>query len=134
MATQLVFTTTKDGLQTFLEYSLGKATPADFKVHSYSNDVVISEALVLGDLTENIDYSTVILTSGNWTVSYTTKGLATYGISIEMPFTSEEISYGCYITDATSSELIGISKFDSHITIKSSDTLVIETMIFTLDN
>ena len=101
------------GEMKLLEYIVNKDTPTELVLHLFKNNPAISDATVIGDLTEATEagYSVITLAGASWTItSPGGLGTATYAEQT-FTFTTAASIYGYYVTSTTASELLWLEKF-----------------------
>lgn len=96
-----------------LQYIMGLTSPGNKILHLYKNDPSISDATVLGNLTESTEagYALITLYSISWTISQDMSGVTT-ALYSEMPFnfTTGATVYGYYVT-SIAGDLLWVERF-----------------------
>ena len=129
---ELTMITTQEGLETIL--NTGIKGGADFNFKAFNNNVTITEATVIGDLTESSVYTDYTMLNANWVISYTTQGEALYNVSFQLDFTGTDTIYGVYITNSAGTELIGASNFVAPESVENGQPIIFPSVKITLDN
>jgi len=130
----ITMTISKEGLQDILGTSSNSVTQADYVFRALGNNVTITEATILSDLTEATNIGNKTLTGANWTQSYTTKGVNTYTEAFSLTATGATTVYGGYITNSANTVLISGGNFSAPKVLDSADTIDTDSIVQGLDN
>lgn len=124
-----------EGEVLFLSYALNKTSPADVKLHLFTNNHTPAEGDTTASYTESTaaGYSAKTLTGSSWSIS-TTSGTSTASYAAQtFTYTAAETVYGYYVTNNAANKVLWAELFPSAFAIPSGGGSVVVTPAITAE-
>ena len=119
----------EEGLNAFLEqFMLNKATPANLKLHLYTNNHTPAASDTLSSYTECADsgYTAVTLTGSSWTMGTDGSGNSQASYPQQtFTFNGSVTIYGYYVTDGSSTKVCWAEIFSSSLSFTAGQSLAL---------
>jgi len=116
-----------------LQRALNYSSPGNLKIHLFTNSISPSKTDTVSTYTEASDssYAAISLTGASWSVTTVSSvTTATYAAQT-FTFAGAQTVYGYYLTDSSSTTLVGAEAFPSALTIPSGGGTITITLNIT---
>jgi hypothetical protein len=116
----------EQGIQAYLlPYALNNATPANLKVHLYTNNHAPAAGDTIANYTECTDtgYSAQSLAGGSWTFADVSNVTTASYPAITWTFNAAQTIYGYYVTDTGTNKVIWAEEFSAALNFGAGQQL-----------
>ncbi len=122
----------EEGIQAYLiKYALNNATPANLKLHLYTNNHTPAATDTTANYTECTDsgYSAQSLTGGSWTFSDVSNVTTASYPAIVWTFNGSVTIYGYYVTDSGTNKVVWAELFSASLNFGAGQQLSLTPQI-----